>query len=86
MKLLSLVLSLSLAGCYALSNPQGAAQHVGLIDAKNQTYKTTCNGAVEDWGTCFGRASKSCPSGYNTIERFETPLGGRRELTFQCKK
>lgn len=86
MKLFAVLIALGLSACTALSNPQGAAQSIRLLDAKTQTYKTTCNGAVEDWGTCFGRASQSCADNYNVIERFETPVGGSRELTFQCKK
>ena len=86
MKLFAVLIALTLFGCSTLSNPQGALQPVRMIDLKTQTYKATCNGAVEDWGTCFGRASQSCASGYNVLERFETPVGGRRELTFQCKK
>ena len=86
MKLLTVLIALGLTACAALSNPQGAAQSVRQLDAKNKIYKTTCNGAVEDWRTCFGRASQTCNNGYNVFERFETPVGGRRELTFQCKK
>ena len=86
MKLFAVLIALSLAACSALSNPQGAAQSVRIIDAKSQTYKTTCNGAVEDWSNCFGRASKSCGNSYEVLERLESPVGGKRELTFQCKR
>ena len=85
MKILSLLLAIALTGCYALSNPQGAAQGVKMIDLKTQTYKTTCSGAVEEWANCFARASQTCSKGYENVERIESPTGGRREIVFQCK-
>jgi len=86
MKLLALLLTLPLTGCYALANPQGAAQSVLTLDLKGQTYKTTCSGAVEDWPNCYDRAQKTCPNGYDLKERNVNPMGGKRELVFQCKK
>ena len=86
MKLLAILLTLLLSGCYALSNPQGAAQPVRTLDLKNQIYKATCNGAVEDWPNCFDRAKQTCPNGYAQIERNQSPVGGKRELVFQCNK
>ena len=85
MKLFSVLLTLMLTGCYALSNPQGAAQPVKVIDLKSQAYKATCNGAVEDWPNCFDRAKQTCLKGYSQIERNQSPVGGKRELVFQCK-
>ena len=85
MKLFAVLLTLMLTGCYALSNPQGAAQPVKVIDLKSQTYKATCNGAVEDWPNCFDRAKQTCPNGYSQIERNQSPVGGKREIVFQCK-
>ena len=46
---------------------------------------TTCSGAVEEWGSCAAKAAKTCPNNYEVIERFETPSGASRELTFKCK-
>ena len=86
MKLFVALLALFLAGCYALSNPQGAAQPVSVVDYKQKIMKTTCSGAVEDWPNCFEKAQKSCPNGYDLIERSVNPMGGKRELIFQCKK
>jgi hypothetical protein len=85
MKLFAVILTLMLSGCYALSNPEGAAQTVKTIDPKSQTYKATCNGAVEDWPNCFNRVKQTCPNGYIQIERNQSPVGGKRELVFQCK-
>ena len=85
MKLFAVILTMMLSGCYALSNPQGAAQTVKAIDPQSQTYKATCNGAVEDWPNCIDRIKQTCPNGYIQIERNQSPVGGKRELVFQCK-
>jgi hypothetical protein len=86
MKLFGVIVTLMLTGCYALSNPQGAAQSVQTLDYKNKIYKATCNGAVEDWPNCYDRAKQTCPNGYSQKERNQSPVGGKRELEFQCKK
>jgi hypothetical protein len=86
MKLLAVLFTLLLSGCYALSNPQGAAQPVKMIDLKTQTYKATCNGAVEDWANCYDRAKLTCSNGYVQKERNQSPVGGKRELVFQCNQ
>lgn len=86
MKLFAILIALGLSACSALSNPQGAAQAVRTLELKTQTYKVTCNGAVEDWPNCYDRAKKTCPNGYNLKERNQSPVGGKRELVFQCNK
>lgn len=86
MKLFAVLVTLMLTGCYALSNPQGAAQPVQTVDYKNKIYKATCNGAVEDWPNCYDRAKQTCPNGYVQKERNQSPVGGKRELVFQCNK
>ena len=86
MKLFAVLVTLMLTGCYALSNPQGAAQPVQTVDYKNKIYKATCNGAVEDWPNCYDRAKQTCPNGYNLKERNQSPVGGKRELVCQCNK
>lgn len=85
MKLFAVLIPLTFTACSALSNPQGAAQSVRMIDLKNQIYKATCNGAVEDWSNCYDRAKQTCPNGYDLKERNVNPVGGKRELVFQCK-
>jgi hypothetical protein len=50
-----------------------------MIDLKTQTYKVTCNGAVEDWPNCYDRAKQTCPNGYYLKERNQSPVGGKRE-------
>jgi len=58
MKLVVVILTLILAACSSLSNPQGAAQGVKMVDKKG-TYKVTCSGAVEEWANCYARASQT---------------------------
>jgi hypothetical protein len=81
-----LVLNLILlsTGCAQLMN--GQMQPVTVKDYKQQIMFTTCSGTVEDWGSCSQKAAKSCEKGYEVLNRFESAVGGRRELTFQCKK
>jgi len=83
MKIYLLMLSIVLSGCNALMNAKGALQPVRLIG--ENTYFTTCSGAVEDWGYCNRKAMKKCSKGYEVLDRVENPVGGRRELTFKCK-
>lgn len=86
MKLFLVLATFILSGCYALSNPQGATQSVQTLDYKNKIYKATCNGAVEDWPNCYDRAKQTCSKGYALKERNQNPVGGVRELVFQCLK
>ena len=72
--------------CSSLTNGANQLQPVLLKDAKTKTWFTTCSGAVEEWSSCQSKARKTCPNGYETLEKIETPAsGGRRELTFMCK-
>ena len=84
MKLLSLVLSMLLMSCTAINNPQRAMQPVVYVSLKEKIYFTTCSGAVEDWSSCAEKARETCSTGYQHLKRYESPVGGRRELTFQC--
>lgn len=80
--LLYVLLSIALASCAQLMS--GQEQSVKLL--KNNLYFTTCSGAVETWGNCNQKASKTCDGKYIVIEKNEMIIGGKRELTFQCKK
>ena len=81
-----LVLSvLLLSACSSLMNGEKALQPVQVLDAKQQLMFTTCSGAVEDWGSCSRKANKACVNSYEIVKKTETPVGGKRELTFQCK-
>ena len=82
-KIIGLVL-LSLTACAQLMH--GQEQPVVEKDSKNGVYFTTCSGAVEDSSNCITKAYRTCSKGFEIIKRYETPVGGRRELTFQCKK
>ena len=46
----------------------------------------TGTGAVDTWVDCKDRANFACKSGYDVIDKVDTPVGAKRELTFQCKK
>jgi len=80
MKLTVLIVVLCLCGCAQLM--KGETQPV---IAKGGNLFTTCSGAVEDWSSCTNKAKKSCPNGYEVLEKAESSVGGRRELTFKCK-
>lgn len=75
-------LALLLSSCAQLM--KGQQQPVTLIDAKQRTYFTTCSGAVEDWASCNYKARQTCKGAYETLNKLENPVGGRRELTFRC--
>lgn len=81
MKTLLIALALMISGCAQLMH--GQSQPV-VIKGDN-LMATTCSGSVEDWGSCNKKALKACPNGYNVVEKVESPIGGRRDLTFQCK-
>lgn len=81
----TLIILSFLVGCSTLNNPSGALQPVITKSLKEKIYFTTCSGAVEDWGSCNYKAQSTCSNGYSAINKFESAVGGRRELTFQCK-
>lgn len=71
-----------LCGCAQLQ--RGQMQPVKRISVKEEIYFTTCSGSVEDWGSCNRKARETCKGDYATVEKQESPVGGRRELTFRC--
>jgi len=85
MKLILSAMLLAFSACAALSNPGKAMQPVTYKNQQEKIMFTTCSGAVEEWGSCAAKAAKTCPNNYEVIERFETPSGASRELTFKCK-
>lgn len=84
MKLIITFLVIALSGCSQLRNPQ--VQAVVVKDANRQIMYTTCNGLVEDWGTCNSKAMKACPNNYIVLDKTQESNGIFRSLTFQCKK
>lgn len=48
------------------------------------TYRTTCSGTAEDWGSCFAKAKRTCASGYEVLERKNDNRGIDREIVFSC--
>ena len=72
-----------LCACQQLQH--GAIQPVKQISTKGD-YMTSCAGAVEDWPSCYDKASTTCNGKYDVITREDNSRGTKRELTFQCKK
>lgn len=75
-------IAILLAGCAQLK--QGQMQPV--IPEANGVYFTTCSGTVEDWGSCNRKARNICKNGYESLDKHESAVGGRRELRFACNK
>ena len=71
-----------LTGCQQLMH--GAIQPVKQISSKG-VYMTTCAGAVEDWPSCYEKASSTCNGKYDVISKVDNSRGTQRDLTFQCK-
>jgi len=84
MKYLIVVILLSLSACAQLK--KGEMQPVKRIDAKEPIYFTTCSGSVEYWGSCNDKARDTCKGAYEVVNKLESPVGGRRELTFRCNQ
>ncbi len=82
MKLLFVGFTVFLAGCAQLMS--GQEQPVVMKNAKENIYYTTCSGAVENWGSCYNKASRSCSKGYTIFEKTENANGGFRTMTFKC--
>lgn len=72
------------SACASMMNPSGALQPVTALNANEQIYHTSCSGSVEEWGSCFKKAADKCTKGYNVMKKVESPVGGKREITFQC--
>ncbi len=70
-----------ISGCQQLTRGQ-----LQPVTVRNGNYVTNCGGAVEGWGTCYSKASITCPNGYNVLLKDEGNTGILRELTFSCKK
>ena len=80
MKSTALVLALFVAGCAQLMN----GQEQPVITKKDNSYYTTCSGAVETWSSCYNKASRTCEKGYAILEKTENANGGFRTMTFKC--
>lgn len=65
---------------------KGEQQSVKQINAKESIYFTTCGGSVETWQNCYTKAKATCKNTYDVLKRDESPVGGKRELTFKCKR
>ncbi|MDP3677669.1 MAG: hypothetical protein Q8R23_01095 [Methylotenera sp.] len=50
-----------------------------------KTFKTTCSGSVEDWGSCYRKAKRTCPNGYEVTDKEQDSNGIVRKMIFTCK-
>jgi len=78
-----LISLLLLTACAQLM--KGAEQPVMQYRDAN-TFRTTCSGAVEHWGSCNLKANRTCSNGYVIIEKIADANAVHRELIFSCKK
>ena len=72
-----------MTGCAQLN--KGEEQPVIQI-RDSKTFKTTCSGSVEDWGSCHRKAKRTCQNGYEVTERNNDSRGIIREMVFTCNK
>lgn len=83
MKYLLLSLVLITSACAQLM--KGAEQPVTQYRDVN-TFRTTCSGVAEDWGSCARKARRTCPNGYQIEDKFQDSNGAIRSMIFSCKK
>lgn len=79
-----LILALfSLTGCAQLMHGDETID-IRMVNGKENIWSANCSGAVNNWPDCNAAASRKCPTGYAMIKKNESPIGGKRELIFQC--
>lgn len=83
MNKLSLVCIVFITACSSLKNFQEQPV-VPYKDAK--TYKTTCSGMAEDWGSCYRKAKRTCANGYQVVEKEQDSNGIFRKMIFSCNQ
>ena len=82
MKCSLFILIILLASCGQLM--KGAEQPIAQFRDTN-TFKTSCSGAAEDWGSCARKANRTCLNGYNIEEKNQDSQGAIRIMIFSCK-
>ena len=83
MRLVILSFIFLLTACAQLM--KGEVQSVVVKDYKQKIYFTSCSGSVETWADCNRKGYETCSKGYAVLEKAESAVGARREITFQCK-
>jgi hypothetical protein len=63
---------------------KGAEQPV-IQFRDTKTFKTTCSGLAEDWGSCHRKAKRTCENGYEVTDKNNDSNGVIREMIFSCK-
>ena len=71
-----------ISACQQLLN--GQEQPVKM--KSNGEFITTCGGAVENWGSCFQKAGRTCSKGYKITSQTSDNRGTYREIVFTCNK
>ena len=82
MKKLMIMFVVLLSACASFQN----FQEQPVVFLSNNSYKTTCNGMAEAWDSCFRKAQRTCPNGYNVLDKVQTNDFVHRELSFSCKQ
>ncbi len=82
MNKLSVACIVLLTSCSSLSNFQ---EQPVVPYGKAKTYKTTCSGLAEDWGSCHRKAKRTCANGYLVEDQNGDSSGIYREMIFACK-
>ena len=81
MKKLMIILVVLLGACSSLQN----FQEQPVVALTSNSYKTTCNGMAEAWDSCSRKAKRTCPNGYNILDKVQANDFVHRELSFSCK-
>jgi hypothetical protein len=82
MKCLFVLSVFFLTACSSLQNFQ---EQPVVSFGKAKSYKTTCSGLAEDWGSCHRKAKRTCANGYEVEDRNADSNGVNREMVFSCK-
>jgi hypothetical protein len=83
LKIFWIVSVILLTSCEQIAH--GQIQPVKMISSKG-IYFTSCAGAVENWPSCYEKASSTCNGKYDVITKIDNNRGTQKDLTFQCKK
>lgn len=76
-----IIVSLILGACSSLSN----YQEQPVIELKENTFSTTCNGMAEAFDSCYRKAKRTCSDGYEVIEKKQLNDFVHRQITFKCR-
>lgn len=84
-KIFLLTACIVISGCAAIVKPMTTP------DGK-QGFLVSCDGAADDWSSCYEAATKACQGPYKLIDRNESAIPSaygpiiRRNLIAECKQ